>query len=312
MENEQIASMCLEGNTESSAQNFEGKKKNWCFTSFEKTKPEFSEKMRYLCFSPEVCPTTLRPHWQGYFYLKNDMTLSAIKKKINHSWKLIMCNGSPAQNRVYCGADRYEKDGKIKERNPLFEEFGTLPSQGARTDLIALRDEIVKGKKVAKILIEDPHTFHQYGRTLERLEDEINRSIVRTKMPVVKWYWGPTGVGKSHRAYNNWNSDEMYELNVNDGGFWEDYRGEKKVIINEFRGEMPFNVLLQVCDKWPFKCKRKGRIPRQLLAEEIVITSCHHPADIYKHSLNDDEKIDQLLRRIEIIKLTEKYEEKIE
>jgi len=56
------------GNTSNDLDKIEkGKFSSWCFTSFEIDKPEFSELMRYLCFSPEVCPTSGKAHFQGYF-----------------------------------------------------------------------------------------------------------------------------------------------------------------------------------------------------------------------------------------------------
>lgn len=295
----------LKGNTDTLSLEDDGKKcKSWCFTSFEIEKPVFfAEKFRYLCFSPEICPTTKKNHYQGYFYLNNDMTLSAIKKKINGKWKLIKCNGTPQQNKIYCGSEDYIKDGKVKLKNPLFEEFGTIPKQGQRVDLIEINEKIKKGASVKEMRQEDPLLYHMYGRTLEKLEDDYLRTQYRKDMPQVIWYYGKTGTGKSHTAFKNYNRDTDYLLNVKDGGFWEGYLGQKTVIINEFRGQIPFEDLLQICDKWDYMCKRKGRETIPLLANKIIITSCKRPEDIYKHSLDDEDCIDQFTRRCEIIEL---------
>lgn len=296
----------LRGNTVPLAQeNDEKKCQSWCFTSFEIEKPTFfAEKFQYLCFSPEVCPTTGKNHWQGYFYLKNRMTLSALKKKINSSWHFIKANGTGEQNRIYCGAEDYDKNGKYKKKNELFEEFGILPKQGKRTDLIELNNEIKQGKTVKEIRQENPIIYHQYGRTLDKLEDDYLRTLYRKNMPKVTWYYGPTGVGKSHIAFENYNRDTHYLLNVKDNGFWEGYVGQKILIINEFRGEIPFSDLLQICDKWDYLVKRKGKETIPLLAETIIITSCKTPIDIYRNSLDNKDNIDQFTRRCTIIKLT--------
>lgn len=304
--NLEIAEKCPLGNTELMGTQDNGKKAiAWCFTSFEKTEPEFiAEKFRYLCYSPEICPTTNRPHFQGYFYLKNEMTLKAIKKKINASWKLTKANGTALQNKIYCGFENYEKDGKIKIKNENFKEFGDMPSQGKRTDLKELNERIKKGTTVKQIRQECPMTYHLYGRTLEKLEEDFfvdSFNQAERQMPSCTWYYGPTGVGKSHKAYENFNVENCYVYNFRDGGFWEGYTNQKRIIINELRGEIPFSELLQICDKWYYPCKRKGKGCVPLNASEIIITSCKHPSEIYHRSLDDDEKLDQLIRRLNII-----------
>lgn len=300
--------LVVNGNINIDEEKDDGKKgKSWLFTSFEKEKPVFfAEKMRYLCFSPEITPTTNKHHWQGYMYLENDMTLSAIKKKINNVWFLKKANGSPMQNKIYCGFDDYKKDDKVKLKNPKFEEFGEIPQQGKRFDLIDIRDKIAKGVSVEKLTWDEPILYHQYGRTLEKLENIYLRTQFRNWETKVIWYWGKTSTGKSHTVYKDYKSDTHFNLNWN-GGFWDGYKGQKTIIINETRGEVPFKELLKICDKWPHSVNIKGKEPVPLLCDKVVITSCKSPTDIYCHSLDEDDNIDQFLRRCEVIELTKKF-----
>ena len=46
-----------------------------------------------------------------------------------------------------------------------------------------------------EIVCEDPEQYHQYGRTLHKLEDIALRKKHRTWMTTCDWLWGPTGVG---------------------------------------------------------------------------------------------------------------------
>lgn len=284
--------------------------RSYVLTSFCEEEPEFCEEVQYLCYSPEICPTTKRKHWQGYIFFKSKdgYSIKKAQKILGGKYTIKPANGTPMQNKIYCGFDNYEKkeaDGTIKkkDKNPLFKEFGEFPSQGKRTDLIEIKNEIFKGKKVDDICVEDPLLYHQYGRTLEKLEDIYLMRQFRTEMPETIWYYGKTGVGKSHTAFQGYNPDTHYLLNVKDGGFWDGYVGQKTVIINEFRGEINFQDLLQICDKWPYGCKRKGKAKIPLLANKIIITSCKRPEDIYTNSLDDDDNIDQFVRRCKIIKL---------
>ena len=114
--------------------------RNVCFTGFNETGYEFNEKqMKYLVVGKEICPTTGKEHWQGYVELKNAKTFSAIKKLFkDNKLHLEERKGNALQASNYC-----KKDGK-------YIEFGELSSQGARSDLVALKDDILAGKKNAQ------------------------------------------------------------------------------------------------------------------------------------------------------------------
>lgn len=304
------APKCSEGNNGP-----QSKFKNYCFTSFEPRtkKPPMADCFRFLCYSPEICPTTGRHHWQGYVYLKDQKTKNALHKYMlkhhkYHIGNLTICDGTAEQNMTYCGKADYTcpKTGKFKQANPEYEEFGKPPQQGERIDLIKIGEEIKNGKPVDDIAIENPYIYHQYGRTLNKLESIALKKKFRNWMTVGLWYYGPTGVGKSHAAFENFNPSTHYVLNQNDGGFWQGYTGQETIIINEFRGEIKFSTLLEIVDKWPYNVKIKGNDTYPLLAKKVIITSCKHPKEVYINCLDDNERIDQLTRRFEIIELKKK------
>ena len=65
----------------------------------------------------------------------------------------------------------------------------------------------------------NPEAYHQYGpRTLTKVEDIALRSKFRTEMTTCEWLSGPTGVGKSHRAFQGFTPDTHYVWKLNDGG----------------------------------------------------------------------------------------------
>jgi len=148
-----------------------------------------------------------------------------------------VANGDAQCNKIYCGGGPtpYEKDGKVKPINPEFVEWGDIPSQGQRGDLKRVRDEIVAGKSVDEIALEDPLMFHQYGRTLSRIEDILLRKKFRTEMTKGIWYWGATGVGKSHKAFEGFDPETHYLYQYQE--FQDGYTGQETIIMNEFRGK---------------------------------------------------------------------------
>lgn len=119
------------------------------------------------------------------------------------------------------------------------------------------------------------------------------------------WYWGKTGVGKSHKVY----ADTSYNVSTHydypyDNGWWDGYRQQKYVIFNDFRDELKFNELLRIVDKWPFSVKRRCREPMPFLSEIVMITSSCPPEEIYRNSLSENDKLDQFHRRFNVIELT--------
>lgn len=214
----------------------------------------------------------------------------AMKKYIGEKVHLEIIKGTLKQNKKYC----------TKENN--YTEFGKLPNQGERKDLMELKDDIINGDiTVEEILIEDPIKYHQYGRTLEKLEDITLRTKYRTEMTEGIWLHGATGTGKSHEAFKNFDPETHYVL-PNDNGWWDGYKGQEIVIINDFRGEITYNQLLQLVDKYPMSVKRRNREPMPFVSKKVIITSSLSPDKIY-HNRMDEDNIEQLNRRFNIKEL---------
>jgi len=265
--------------------------RSFCFTLNNYTQQEYdllkSINCQYIILGKEVGEKGT-PHIQGYLYFSNARSFNATKKLMSR-WHLEICKGSADQNIEYCKKDKN------------FEEFGTRPQPGKRTDLILIKEEIMEGKKVDDIALENPNIFHQYGRTLNKLEDLAMRKKFRTEMTAGIWYWGPTGVGKSHKAFEGFTPETHYVW-PKDGHWWDAYTQQDIVIINDFRGEIPYNDLLQMVDKWPYFVRRRGREPIPFISKKIIITSSLPPEEIYKHR-NAEDRIEQLLRRFFILEI---------
>lgn len=270
-----------------------------CFTSFDDNPPNpdivneliDEDQVKYICYGEEVCPTTQKKHYQGYCYFYGKVSIRKAKKVlgIDKGW-FQYAFGSFKENLNYCS-----KDGK-------FTEWGTRPAQGKRKDLNELKDDILNGKATADtIAVDRPMMFHQYGRTLQKLEDIRQRKLWRNFMTEGIWYYGSTGVGKSHKAFEDYHPDTHYNL-INDNGWWDGYNQQETVIINDFRGWIPYDVLLTIVDKWVYNVKRRNREPMPFLSKKVIITSSLHPSEVYCNRDKND-KIEQLLRRFKVIKL---------
>lgn len=266
--------------------------RGWCFTWHNYTEEDYAFiceiDCRYLIVGKEICPTTGTPHLQGYIYFDNGRSLARMKKynkKI--SWRA--ANGSADANEAYCS-----KDGE-------FFEKGDKPKQGQRTDLNKVKNEIMSGKKVDELVLENPVMYHQYGRTLNKIEDLRMRKEFRTEMTEGIWYFGETGVGKSHKAFADFSPERCYVV-PNDNGWWDGYVQQEVVILNDFRGEIKYNELLNMIDKWPFAVKRRNREPIPFVSKLVIITSSLPPWEVYNRRVMED-SIHQLLRRIKVFEV---------
>ncbi|QBC65298.1 replication-associated protein [Chicken circovirus SDWF] len=256
---------------------------------------------RWLYYGHEICPTSGTPHLQGCIWFKREKSIVQLRKKINEGFPEGIHVDVRSADSVEGCMSYCSKDGKE------IVEYGKPPKQGERTDLIAVRDEIMNGRTVDSICIDNPMLYHQYGRTFSKIEDLRMRSLFRKEMTRCKWHYGLTGTGKSHEVYQDFDPKTHYVLNLNDNGYWEGYTQQDIVILNEFRGQIPLGELLDLIDKWPKSVKRRNREPMPFISKWIYITSPYAPGELYKNACRDEDKLDQLLRRVEVIHHSTKF-----
>jgi len=190
-----------------------------------------------------------------------------------------------------------------------FIERGELKKQGKREDLKVICDAIKEGELDCEGIRDfEPILFHQYGRTFEKVEDDRLRKVVRMVMTIGIWIWGETRTGKSEMAYEGFSYDTHYNYNNNDKGWWCNYRGQEVVIINDFRGKIEYDTMLNLVDKYPYEVPRRGRPPFPFTSKKVIITSALPPWEIY-HNRDSKDSINQLLRRFDIWHYTSKGKE---
>lgn len=259
-------------------------------------------------FGYETCPKTKRIHAQYTLFFRTGKRFTTIKKKfkklhfedVKHFEKSIQyCKKGEQSHQEW---ESKGNQGPNYGRDAKVTEWGTYPQQGARGDLMDLKDQIVNGEStVTDILLDNPMMYHKFGRTLEKIQQYRYKLMFRTVQTTCTWYIGPTGVGKSHKAFDGYHPLTHY-LYPKDLHWWDNYEMEETVIINEFRAEIKFGKMLELLDKWPCVVPRRGQCPRPFLTKHVIITSLLHPSEIYCNvSERDDFK--QLLRRINIVHL---------
>ena len=69
----------------------------------------------------------------------------------------------------------------------------------------------------------------------------------------------------------HWPDEDHYVWRPSNGNWWDGYDGEKKIIIDEFRGQMTWSDILGLLDRYEYRAPVKGGFV-QIQADKFVIT----------------------------------------
>lgn len=123
--------------------------RNWCFTSYREEPFVLTDRMTYIIFQKEVCPTTKKEHWQGYVEFEKVTSMKMAKKELEDPQvHLEPRKGTQQQAIDYCK----KKDSRKENSEPII--FGTPKKQGARNDLDSMVEAILFGATKLELLKE--------------------------------------------------------------------------------------------------------------------------------------------------------------
>lgn len=156
-------------------------------------------------------------HYQGYLECSKKVRFTHFKK---HSFfvrgNFGAYNGTPQQNVDYCTKEDSREDSDIA--GPFM--WGELSKQGARNDLVALRDAVRSGKRGRELFDDDDlcGAAIKYVRGTAAMVESYNVAKSRDDV-VVTFHYGEPGLGKSYCCA----SDDAYYFDGNNG-FWNGYK----------------------------------------------------------------------------------------
>ena len=291
----------------------------WCDSEeirhleFERVKSVWPTS-RYILYGPlELTEENKKPHLHFIISFASSKMFKTILKTLKSSeYHIEKCRNFHSSVE-YC----------LKSNPNDKLEYGEPLKQGLRTDIKkALEESHYNIKEVQK---NNPELFARYRSGLKEMcetknnennvldwfnltEDEEGNIKDKDYKPTkVYWFFGPTGTGKSRTIKKVVGDkikkgiikkDEITIINCfTSSGFavgMINYNS-KILILDEFRGDsLKFSELLKIIDGTTINIKGSQIY---LHLDEIYVTSCYNPFEVYRH-LGTTDSIKQLLRRI--------------
>jgi len=169
-------------------------------------------------------------------------------------------------------------------------EHGDRPvNRNSVKDWEAIRNNAIAGR----LDLVPPDIYIRCYHQLRRIESDNLRPVGVEREVAV--YWGATGTGKSRRA---WEEAGLHAYPKDPRSkFWDGYRGDENVVIDEFRGGIDIGHILRWLDRYPCIVEVKGS-STVLAAKRIWITSNIDPRQWYPEL--DAETTKALIRRLKI------------
>lgn len=221
--------------------------------------------VRYYVFQLERGDDSALLHLQGYLKGGKAMRRPAVKRILGYDWAyLAPRNGTEEQARVYCTKPETRVDGPW--------EGGKQVTQGARTDLDEVRVAIQEGASELDLADRFFEPWCRYRSAFERYRQLC--VPVRHGPKDVRVYVGPTGVGKSRSAWDEF--PELFVVPVPAAGrtaWFDGYIGQRVVLLDDIAGdEYDIGFWLKLLDRYPMQVPVKCSFVRWS-PEVIIITS---------------------------------------
>jgi len=255
------------------------------------------------------------PHYQGYLELRSSRRQNYLKSRLTRA-HLEPRRGTRGEAILYCvktwkptlnscGSSEHSESQELNTNSMLSnqEEEIELPQSpsampiwyGLQTrpqDFI--RSLTTTPPKKRKEKLQEVQEMIKNGLTEEEIADhdfelwvkhyrafrEYRMMITPTRNHevTVTVLQGPTGTGKSKWAMEKYPDAYWKQRSI----WWDGYSNQETVIIDEFYGWIPFDLLLRICDRYPLLVETKGG-QVNFVAKNIIITTNAIPNSWYKN-----------------------------
>ncbi|MBQ3515636.1 MAG: hypothetical protein IJA29_00285 [Lachnospiraceae bacterium] len=208
-------------------------------------------------------------------------------------------------------AENYiNKVGAYAEKNEqivCIEYHGEIKgNQGSRNDLEIISKMLDEGATPKQILKSDIRFYKQ--ETIIRkafFEKRIAETPIERTVTVY-YHVGLAGSGKSYTLVDlveKYGRDEIFIVSDYANGFLDGYQGQKVLFLDEFKGQIPYSLLLTMLQGYLQQFHARYTNVWGLW-EEVHITSVFAPEELYRkmvYECVETDSINQLLRRLDFV-----------
>lgn len=239
------------------------------------------KRISYLCFQAEKGANGNR-HLQGAVYLTSALSCAGVGKIFPNTHAIIKSSRSSwEQVKTYCS----KEDTRVDDIE--FTEYGTMPSQGARTDIQEFTDGLSQGNSLRSLALAAPSTFVRNFRGLMEFDNLV--SSPRQHQTYGLWLHGPPGSGKSTAIREVFGQDPetgpcyLSSDNTDNGKWFPGTRNRSVVVFEDATPAHFFKIstFLGLFDSNPLSVPIKGSTV-QFVAKTFVITSNIHPDQFFQ------------------------------
>lgn len=245
------------------------------------TIPEPSGDLVHLKGQQEVGEQGLH-HWQLIANFSRPVTGNQVKS--------FFCPQAHIEKTRSDAADAYVWKEESAVQGTRFEKGDKPLRRNNKTDW----DLVRTNAKTGNFDDIDADVFVRHYSSLKRIRVDYAEPIWRENIEVLV-YWGGSGLGKTRRAWHE--ADKNVYVKDPNTKWWDGYKGEECVIIDEFTGVIAINHILRWLDRYPCSAEVKG-YSTPLRANRFWITSNLDPRTWYPDANSDQMRA--LLRRMKI------------
>jgi len=238
--------------------------RNWLFTQNNPTMTdeefysylENLNHVKYFVFCREKAPSTGTIHFQGYIEFVQSKLHSTVRNLLPKTH--LLPRGGTKKDCI----DYVKKQGRFADKKDTqigeIYEFGETVEQGGRKDLIEIHKEITLDRKHPdELLIERCLNKQQYDHAKNLYNVVIkqdNRKQRRLELKQNVFYiYGKTEVGKTRYVLDKHGDENVFIMSNYAEGNWDKekfdgYEGEKVILFDEFRSNIPLGRMLRYLD----------------------------------------------------------------
>lgn len=210
-------------------------------------------------------------HWQFVVYTARRITVAQLKRLLPRDVHV-----EPTRSRA--AVDYVWKDDTCADMESRFE-LGSMPMRrNSPNDWAAIRSNAISDSLES---IPDDVFVRYYGN-LRRIAAD-NAGLVWRHDISVSLYWGDPGTGKTRRAFEE--AGDSFYVKCGANKWWDGYKGETNVIIDDFSGLIRSDYLKTWLDRYPCRIEFKGG-SAPLKATRFWITSNHSIESWYDNTVD--------------------------